>query len=75
MKIKTTNTICPSCKQLKKVADGKHLKELREAKGLSLRELGKRVNLTPAYLCDIEHNRRSAPRVLITFWTGPAGNE
>ncbi len=70
MNIKTVNTICRSCGQLRKVADGKHLQELRKLSGMTLRELGKRIGLSAPYLNDIEHNRRNPPRILITFWTG-----
>ena len=54
--------------QLRKVVDGKELKKLREQARLSLRELGREIQFSAAYLCDIEHNRRLAPRRLINFW-------
>lgn len=36
---------------------GKKLKELRKAKGLTLRELSNSTNLSISFISDIEHNR------------------
>lgn len=66
--MKLINTICRSCKQLKKIVDGKELRKFRQEEKMSLRELGGKIGLTAAYLCDIEFNRRQAPRVLVNFW-------
>ena len=73
MKINTFNSICRNCGQIRKLADGKHLKELRRDAGFSLRELGLKIGLSAPYLSDIEFNRRKAPKVLITFWSGKKG--
>ncbi len=37
---------------------GQMLRDTRVAKGLGLRELARRVNLTPSYVSDIENDRR-----------------
>lgn len=66
--MKLLNTICPFCKQLRKVVDGRELRELRIKNKMSLRQLGRQLSLSAAYLCDIEHNRRLAPRGLINYW-------
>lgn len=66
--LKTRNTICPFCKQIRKVVDGKELKRLREEAGLSLRKLGKEIQFSASYLCDIEKNKRLSPNRLINYW-------
>lgn len=37
---------------------GQTLRDARVAKGLGLREVARRVNLTPSYISDIENDRR-----------------
>jgi transcriptional regulator with XRE-family HTH domain len=37
---------------------GEHIRELREKKDLSVRELAKRINVTPPFLSDVELGRR-----------------
>ena len=66
--MKTENTICTRCKQLRAVVGGEILRKMRMEKGWSLREVARRNNISPAYLSDIEHNRRLSPRGLINFW-------
>lgn len=51
--------VCPICGTPRAVVDGAYLRRLRERAGLTLREMARRAGYTPAYLCDIEHNRRS----------------
>lgn len=41
---------------------GKCIKEQREEQGLTLRYVAKEMNITPAYLSDIEKGNRYAPR-------------
>jgi predicted transcriptional regulator len=52
---------CPNCggtgRQL--VVSGKKLRALREAAGVSLRELAARAGLSPAYVSDLELGRRN----------------
>jgi len=68
MELKTVNTICKFCLQIRKVVDGKELRVLRKKSGLSLREVARRVGISASYLCDIEHNKRLSPRGLVNFW-------
>ena len=37
---------------------GDRIRELRDARDLSLREFAKKLNLAPAFISDIEHGRR-----------------
>lgn len=54
--------ICPKCGGTGKIQDdkvlGASLKKQREAKSLSLREVGRRMELSQSYICDLEHGRR-----------------
>lgn len=54
---------CPTCGGHGKVPDprtiGSLLKTERKAKGLSLREIARRMEFTPAYISDLEHGRRA----------------
>ena len=47
---------------------GERLRELREKRGISLRNLAARVRITAPYLSDIELNRRhpDGPRYVVT---------
>lgn len=40
---------------------GKYLRAVREAKGISIRQLAKSVNKTPTYISDIENNNNKPP--------------
>lgn len=40
---------------------GKYLRAVRQAKGVSIRELAKDVNKTPTYLSDIENGHNKPP--------------
>jgi len=42
---------------------GEAIHWLREARGLSLRELARRVGVSAPFLSDIEHNRRATDRL------------
>jgi transcriptional regulator with XRE-family HTH domain len=43
---------------------GQTLKRLREEKGLSLRKLASQIKVTPAFLSDVEHNRRATNKLV-----------
>lgn len=70
---KTRIRICSACKTAVPVVDGYYLKELRKKAGISLREVARQLGFSPAYICDIENNRRNPPQVLIAFWKHPRG--
>jgi len=61
MKVDMT-MICPKCDGTGAVIDpramGKHMRELREGKGISLRTVASELEFTPAYISDLEHGRR-----------------
>ena len=40
---------------------GKYLRSVRQAKGISIRQLAKDVNITPTYLSDIENGHNKPP--------------
>lgn len=54
---------CPKCGGTGEIHDdivlGMRLRKSRETAGVTLREAAKRMGITPAYLCDLEHGRRS----------------
>lgn len=54
---------------------GASMREWREDRGLSLRELGAMLKLSAVYICDIEHGRRYPPRELdqLERWFGAIG--
>jgi len=45
---------------------GSFMRRKREEKGISLRALAKDLEVTPAYLCDIENGNRPAPKSRLT---------
>lgn len=49
-------------------ATGESMRQLREAEGLSLRALAKRMSLSPSYLSDLEHGRRHWNERLVTSY-------
>lgn len=51
--------------KLTKATFGNYLRNLRESKGFSLRELAKQLALSAPYLNDIEKDKRRAPRIEI----------
>jgi transcriptional regulator with XRE-family HTH domain len=50
---------CPTCGTPRSVVNGAWLRERRKNAGMSLRDFAKRVGVSAAYICDIEHNRRN----------------
>jgi len=52
-------TKCPHCRGGYRLqVDGGNVRKMRESKGLSLRELARRMKISASYLCDIELGRR-----------------
>lgn len=49
---------CPTCHRERRVVDGGWLRQQRERSGVSLRELARRIGVSPPYLSDVELNRR-----------------
>ena len=37
------------------------MKELRESKGIMLKDMAAKLNVHPAYLCMVEHGKRTPP--------------
>ena len=50
---------CPRCGTPETVLNGEWLRERRKNAGLTLKEMSRRVGVSAAYICDIEHNRRN----------------
>ena len=44
---------------------GRRLRELRVEKGLTMRELGEKLELSAAYICELEMGRRNPPKEVI----------
>lgn len=55
---KFTHQSCPTCGSPRSVVNGAWLRLRRERAGLTLIEFAARANVSAAYICDIEHNRR-----------------
>lgn len=51
---------CPHCGNWTTVVNGLWLREKRKRAGLSLREMARRLDLSAAYVSDIERNNRGA---------------
>lgn len=64
------NIACPHCRGTGKVPDaakqGRQLKEQREAKTISQRRVARSMNISPAFLCDLEAGKRNWTRELIS---------
>ena len=58
---------CPTCGGAGKKISGAWLRAQREKHGLTLREAARRLGISAAYLCDIEHDRRNCPEKLRVF--------
>lgn len=58
---------CRTCGQPRRVRNGAYLRAIREQKGLSLREVGRRLAWSAAYLSDVERGRRA---VTPGVWAG-----
>lgn len=52
---------CVQCGQSTHVVNGWWLRVQRESAGISLRSMARRMNLSAAYVSDIERNRRGCP--------------
>jgi DNA-binding XRE family transcriptional regulator len=50
---------CPHCGTPRSVVNGAWLRERRKDAGLTLLEMARRCEVSAAYICDIEHNRRN----------------
>lgn len=50
---------CSLCGTPRSVVNGEWLRFVRKCAGLTLRQFAKRAGVSPAYICDIEHNRRN----------------
>lgn len=57
--MKHRTVTCGTCGATRDVIDGSELRAWRTKAGLSLREMGKRMNLSASFLCDAELNRRN----------------
>lgn len=55
---------CQACGAPQAVISGAWLRERRKAAGLTLREMARRLDFTPAYICDVEKNRRHCSPVI-----------
>lgn len=67
MKIKAQRVPCPCCGAPRRgwKFRGEDLRAAREAAGLSLRELARRIELSPAYLSDLELDRRNITAAVV----------
>jgi hypothetical protein len=59
---KWTKLPCPTCGHGRKVIAGAWLRALREAAGISLRQMAKDLGYSPAFLSDVELGRRHCPQ-------------
>jgi ribosomal protein S14 len=59
---KFTKNPCPTCGTPHAVINGFWLAAVRKRAGESQRQLAFRLGYAPAYLCDIERNRRNCPK-------------
>ena len=50
---------CGQCGTPRSVVNGAWLRDVRKHAGLTLREFAERMKVSPAYICDIEKNRRN----------------
>jgi len=50
---------CSTCGGTGRVSTGMEARQLRKAAGLSLREVARRMELSAAYVCDLEHGYRA----------------
>lgn len=61
-------TTCQHCGAPSVQFDGASLRERRMWAGVSMRALARRIGVSVAYLCDIEHNRRHrVPRIVEAY--------
>jgi len=59
-----TTEPCPTCGAPRPVVDPASLRAIRLAAGLSLREVSRRLRISPSYLSDIERGTRACPEVV-----------
>jgi transcriptional regulator with XRE-family HTH domain len=50
---------CPRCGGSGQMPKGEYLRQLREARGQTIRELADRLGISIQYLCDIELGKRT----------------
>ncbi len=52
---------------------GEYIKQKREEKGISLRGLAEKIQISPAYLCDIEKGNRQPPAKFLKIFAAELG--
>lgn len=55
---------CATCGSPRAFVDGAWLRAQRTRARLTLREVARRLNFTPSYICDLELNRRQCSKAL-----------
>ena len=72
MKLPTTKTVCPACRGTGKVLDakalGEALRKRREEAGLSLRDLARRLSISPTHASDVERGHRAPSAPVLEAW-------
>ena len=59
-RVEFRETFCGCCGAKRMVPAGASLKAVRERANVSMRWLANQINVSPALLCDVEHDRRRA---------------
>lgn len=67
---RTIRIPCPHCGQPYRVPNGLHLRDLREAAGLSQRDFARLIDASSPYVSDIERNRRRCPADVLAAYEG-----
>lgn len=68
-----TKEPCPCCGAMRPAINGEWLRASRKRMGLSLREMGKKAELSAMFLCDVEKGRRRAlPRIYDAYGVNAA---
>jgi hypothetical protein len=65
-------SVCGHCGAPEYVVSGDYLRALRLRAGLSLREAARRLDLSAAYVSDIERNSRTPATQMVAFYEGLA---
>ena len=60
---------CPQCGSLRHAPNGRHLRALREKKGIGLREMARRLAFSAGFLSDVERNRRGVTGRLMAAYS------
>jgi DNA-binding transcriptional regulator YiaG len=69
VKVEMMTELCPKCGAPWRVFNGQSLRKAREKTSISLREMARRLNVSAAYLSDVERNRRRVTdAVLKGYW-------